>query len=444
MLLIRALCALSLIVGVAACETELVVLEGDGAPPIDTGWNEELQGVYDCSESQDTGYRSGQSFQITVVHVDGEPVETNTANAYIAMQQAAAAQGVAIRIVSGFRTNAEQQYLYNCYRNCNCNNCNLAASPGYSNHQSGHALDLNTSAAGVLTWLNNNGARFGFSRTVPSEAWHWEWWGDTDDFAGPCGAPPPCPAIDVGAVVDDGVCVRRHGPSAYWRSEGVGHDSGLYWTNAFQSASPGNWAEVRLQLSTSQAVRLELFLDPRFAAFGSTRYKVRAADGVHTLTVDQGAIAPAGGGFVSIGDFTLNGDSALIVEDNVSFVPPDDRKKIMLDAVRVSAIPAPPPPPPPPADEPDVPDEPDAPSDGADDGDEGGLIPGDPVGEGEEEEEGGDDGDDVIGAQGGGNVYVDIDGDGGCSQGASASGALPIMASCQALASRRRRRRLAH
>ncbi len=71
--------------------------------------------------------------------------------------------------------------------NCNCNNCNRAARPGTSNHQSGHALDLNTSAPGVLSWLNANGARFGFSRTVPSEAWHWEWWGGGPG-GGPCGA----------------------------------------------------------------------------------------------------------------------------------------------------------------------------------------------------------------------------------------------------------------
>ena len=51
---------------------------------------------------------------------------------------------------------------------------NLAAPPGYSNHQSGKALDLNTSAKGVYTWLSKHGATYGFRRTVPSEKWHWE------------------------------------------------------------------------------------------------------------------------------------------------------------------------------------------------------------------------------------------------------------------------------
>ncbi|MBL8954107.1 MAG: FG-GAP repeat protein, partial [Myxococcaceae bacterium] len=120
---------------------------------------------------------NGAAFAITVVSADGKPIELATANAYSLMQAAAERAGVPLRVVSGFRTQSEQQYLYACYVNCNCNSCNLAARPGYSNHQSGHALDLNTSAPGVYSWLANNAAAFGFRRTVPSEPWHWEWWG---------------------------------------------------------------------------------------------------------------------------------------------------------------------------------------------------------------------------------------------------------------------------
>ena len=176
-----------------ACTTDVVDDDAgfDFYEPEDDG-DVSQQGIYNCSERRDTGYRSGSSFSITVVTVDGKPVERGTANAYIAMQEAAARAGVSLRIVSGFRTMSEQQYLYGCYVNCSCNNCNLAARPGYSNHQSGHALDLNTSSSGVLNWLNNNGARFGFSRTVPSEPWHWEWWGNASDFAGPCGGDQRC------------------------------------------------------------------------------------------------------------------------------------------------------------------------------------------------------------------------------------------------------------
>jgi MYXO-CTERM domain-containing protein len=150
----------------------------------------------DCTESQDLGYDAGTPFEITVVQIDGKPVEKDTANAFWVMRQAAAADGVDIHINSGFRTMAEQEYFYMCYQCGCCNNGNLAAQPGYSNHQSGHALDLNTSAAGVYGWLAANGGAFGFTETVPSEDWHWEWWG-----GGPGGgicdiASPPAGSVD--------------------------------------------------------------------------------------------------------------------------------------------------------------------------------------------------------------------------------------------------------
>ena len=87
------------------------------------------QGLVTCGTRQDTGYRSGASFTITVVTADGKPAEQDTANAYSVMQQAAAAAGITISVVSGFRTMSEQRYLYACYTNCNCNGCNLACVP---------------------------------------------------------------------------------------------------------------------------------------------------------------------------------------------------------------------------------------------------------------------------------------------------------------------------
>ncbi|CAF0785328.1 unnamed protein product [Adineta steineri] len=114
---------------------------------------------------------------------------TTTACAFDKMAAAAKQAGVAIKIASGFRTVARQEYFWNCYQTKSCNNGNLAARPGTSNHGKGIALDLNTDCGSqsgakpncggskVYQWLYKNGAKYGFKRTVQSEPWHWEYVG---------------------------------------------------------------------------------------------------------------------------------------------------------------------------------------------------------------------------------------------------------------------------
>jgi len=100
---------------------------------------------------------------------------TSTACAFSKMRTAALRSGVNIKINSGFRTLSRQNYFWNCYQTKRCNNGNLAARPGTSNHGIGIALDLNAASAGVYSWLANNARTYGFVRTVPSENWHWEY-----------------------------------------------------------------------------------------------------------------------------------------------------------------------------------------------------------------------------------------------------------------------------
>jgi hypothetical protein len=127
----------------------------------------------DVPEGPAQGYVQGRPVRIVVTRLDAKPVEVHTAAAYTRMRAAAQRDHVTLRIASGFRTMAHQQALYRAYRR---GRGNLAAVPGHSNHQSGHALDLNTSTPGVLRWLERNARRYGFRRTVPTESWHWEWW----------------------------------------------------------------------------------------------------------------------------------------------------------------------------------------------------------------------------------------------------------------------------
>jgi hypothetical protein len=118
-----------------------------------------------------TAYKRGKRYSICVTKINGKLVEVNTARKYLKLRAAAARKNVTIKVVSGFRTMAQQRALYRKYKQ---GRGPIAAPPGYSNHQSGLALDLNTRGAGVYAWLTKHGKTYGFRRTVPSEKWHWE------------------------------------------------------------------------------------------------------------------------------------------------------------------------------------------------------------------------------------------------------------------------------
>ena len=118
-----------------------------------------------------TAYRSGRAYRIELVRIDGKAVALKSAKPFLTMRAAAAKDGVHIYVVSGFRTMAEQQALWNRY------GAPRAARPGYSNHQTGIAFDLNTSGFGgsVYNWLSHHAGHYGFKRTVSFEPWHWEY-----------------------------------------------------------------------------------------------------------------------------------------------------------------------------------------------------------------------------------------------------------------------------
>ncbi|MBI3181895.1 MAG: peptidoglycan-binding protein [Myxococcales bacterium] len=122
-----------------------------------------------------TGYVNGVPRTITVKPIpNGQKMRSDAADAYNRMYQAALRDGVRLTPVSGFRTMAQQQYLYNLYRS---GRGNLAARPGYSNHQGGIAADISvgSTSSAAYRWLAAHAAAYGFRRTVPSEPWHWEY-----------------------------------------------------------------------------------------------------------------------------------------------------------------------------------------------------------------------------------------------------------------------------
>ncbi|WP_366934908.1 peptidoglycan-binding protein [Pyxidicoccus fallax] len=121
-----------------------------------------------------TGYVNGSPRQISLSPIpNGKEMRSDAAAAFNRMHAAARAAGINLKVNSGFRSMAEQQALYRAYQN---GTGNLAAKPGYSNHQGGIAVDINVGGTGTSTyrWLAANAKNYGFARTVPSEPWHWE------------------------------------------------------------------------------------------------------------------------------------------------------------------------------------------------------------------------------------------------------------------------------
>jgi len=117
-----------------------------------------------------------------------------TAAAWRAMREAARADGVVIEIVSSFRTIERQAEIIRAKlaRGMDIEHIlTLSAPPGYSEHHTGRAIDINTpgcepteepfEATEAFGWLIRHADRFGFTLSYPRgntlgfiyEPWHW-------------------------------------------------------------------------------------------------------------------------------------------------------------------------------------------------------------------------------------------------------------------------------
>lgn len=126
------------------------------------------------------GYKQGNRLLIDLIEVEPKkgntpPVllEKNTAIAFVRMRDAAKMEGILLDANSGWRSMAEQEDIY-ADRQKHPEK-GVAARPGFSNHQAGTAVDIQTkSDSRVFPWLEKNAAKYGFFNTVKSEPWHWE------------------------------------------------------------------------------------------------------------------------------------------------------------------------------------------------------------------------------------------------------------------------------
>jgi LAS superfamily LD-carboxypeptidase LdcB len=110
-----------------------------------------------------------------LVKVFGVWMTVGTAIAFLRMAAAAFSDGVTFTVNSGWRSNEEQAQLYALFTSGQ--RAAVVAPPGHSNHQAGDALDIESGngSNAAFAWLNANGAKYGFRRTVASEPWHWEY-----------------------------------------------------------------------------------------------------------------------------------------------------------------------------------------------------------------------------------------------------------------------------
>lgn len=115
------------------------------------------------------GYRRGAAFPLVVRELaPGQWAEEATARAWLAAEAEARA-GTAVE--SAFREMAKQEELYAGYK-AGKPGFNLAARPGWSNHQEGTAVDGRWPSAEARERFAAVAAGHGLSRPVAGEPWH--------------------------------------------------------------------------------------------------------------------------------------------------------------------------------------------------------------------------------------------------------------------------------
>lgn len=132
------------------------------------------------------GMASGGGYGGPLVYRDGEGMRPDVGAAFDRMAAAAGGDGVALLVVSGFRSDAEQAALFAAHPDPT-----WVAPPGQSLHRCATELDLGPDAA--YAWLAANASRFGFVQRYSWEAWHYGF----DAGPGPCS-----PAGETGGLAE--------------------------------------------------------------------------------------------------------------------------------------------------------------------------------------------------------------------------------------------------
>jgi hypothetical protein len=108
---------------------------------------------------------TGGGYSGPLAYRQGKPMRPDVARAFDRMAAAAREAGLALLVISGYRSDAEQARLFAAHPDPK-----WVAPPGRSLHRFGTELDLGPPAA--YGWLATNAGRFGFVKRYAWEAWH--------------------------------------------------------------------------------------------------------------------------------------------------------------------------------------------------------------------------------------------------------------------------------
>ncbi len=154
----------------------VAVLEGSGGGAVEASAVAEAGMPLGGGEGM-PAMASGGGYGGPLVYRDGEGMRPDVAAAYDRMALAARGAGIALVVVSGFRSDAEQAELFAAHPDPT-----WVAPPGHSLHRCATELDLGPDAA--YAWLATNAGRFGFVQRYGWEPWHYGF----DAGPAPCSA----------------------------------------------------------------------------------------------------------------------------------------------------------------------------------------------------------------------------------------------------------------
>ncbi len=150
------------------------------------------------------GMASGGGYGGPLIYRDGEGMRPDVAAAFDRMVAAAGGDGVALLVVSGFRSDAEQAALFAAHPDPR-----WVAPPGHSLHRCATELDLGPESA--YGWLAANASRFGFLQRYSWEAWHYGF----DVGPAPCSAAGDAVALGGDGALAGGGPLPSFVPSQY-------------------------------------------------------------------------------------------------------------------------------------------------------------------------------------------------------------------------------------